>query len=88
LQVKRFDGELRVGASAAWCSHHAGAMGAVLLLVMLPGVFVLFLFNAVFDGAAAVLISTVILGAMGALLYAAREWDAPADGDRHAPERG
>ena len=42
---------------------------------MLPGVFVLFLFNSVFDGPAAIAISTVILAAMGALLHAAREWD-------------
>jgi hypothetical protein len=54
-------------------------MGAVLLLVMLPGVFVLFLVNSVFDGPSAVLASTIILSAMGALLYAAREWDAPDD---------
>jgi hypothetical protein len=51
-------------------------MGVVLLLVALPAFAVLALVLSVFDGLPAILLATMILGAIGSLLHVAREWDA------------
>jgi hypothetical protein len=52
-------------------------MGVVLLLVSLPAFAVLALVLRLFDGIPAIVLSTMILGAIGSLVQAAREWDAP-----------
>jgi len=53
-------------------------MAVVLLLVGLPCFAVLALVLSVFDGIPALAISSMILFAIGCLVRAAREWDAPA----------
>ena len=60
-------------------------MGVVFLLVALPAVAVLALMFSVFSGIPALVLSTMILFAIGCLVNAAREWDAPAAG--HARRR-
>lgn len=52
-------------------------MGVVLLLVMLPALAVVGLVLSVFDGVPAVVMSAMVLGALGSLVHQAREWDAP-----------
>lgn len=52
-------------------------MGVVFLLVALPAVAVLALVVTVFEGLPAIVLSTMILGTIGSIVHAAREWDAP-----------
>ena len=52
-------------------------MGVVLLLVALPAVAVLALVVSVFDGIPAIALATMITGSIGAIVHAARGWDAP-----------
>lgn len=52
-------------------------MGVVFLLVALPAVAVLALVLTVFDGIPALAIAAMLLFALGAIVHAAREWDAP-----------
>ena len=51
-------------------------MGVVLLLVALPASAALALSLSVFDPAPAIGFATMVCGAIGGLVHAAREWDA------------